>query len=444
MSCSKRWRVACRLSPPMSAECAEFVIDRARRLVGSAPADAARVADALEPWLSAADRRRRRRHLQSAAGARPLLLARKRRSVCWTSTSTCCVGASDAAERPSCMKVAFETTTRATSRRRKRSSASITTSGTGCPCAWRRCRLPSATSGRGFRSSTGIRASPFRSSAMRALVSFLKDAMARAPRNRCAARLHAPGLSGRLRVSGRARSRAPRRATACGIWSGHWTTRDLHLRAAAQRAVEARLGRGQRRRPELLGSFLSFRPSMRAWDRPHARATGGASSGFARRRGRDQADRLVYPHVLRYAASRRVRLPQPVPGHHVRGIDGRLRRSAPRRRRFLSRHPLLGSRRRTERRDAAVSGLRRRYADVRFVPAEELFADEPTPTPWAEPGRGTLDPAYAKRYRAHDDEFFGQWTVPRIRSLAGRVARGSRRRSTSCDLGRGTGRISGR
>jgi len=50
----------------------------------------------------------------------------------------------------------------------------------------------------------------------------------------------------------------------------------------------------------LLGSFLSFRPSMRPWDR-RTLANWRRVNAFRRATGRTKADRLVYPHVLRYA-----------------------------------------------------------------------------------------------------------------------------------------------
>jgi len=51
----------------------------------------------------------------------------------------------------------------------------------------------------------------------------------------------------------------------------------------------------------ILGSFLSFRPSMRAWDR---RTFGNwwRVRRFRRATGRTKSDRLVYPHVLRYCS----------------------------------------------------------------------------------------------------------------------------------------------
>jgi predicted deacetylase len=49
----------------------------------------------------------------------------------------------------------------------------------------------------------------------------------------------------------------------------------------------------------ILGSFLSFRPSMRPWDR-HTLANWWRVRRFRASLGRTRRDRLVYPHVLRY------------------------------------------------------------------------------------------------------------------------------------------------
>ena len=49
----------------------------------------------------------------------------------------------------------------------------------------------------------------------------------------------------------------------------------------------------------LLGSFLSFRPSMRPWD-VHTPANWWRIRKFREQTGRTKGDRLVYPHVLRY------------------------------------------------------------------------------------------------------------------------------------------------
>jgi predicted deacetylase len=50
----------------------------------------------------------------------------------------------------------------------------------------------------------------------------------------------------------------------------------------------------------ILGSFLSFRPSMRRWDRRTLHNWWRVRQ-FRRSTGRTRADRFVYPHVLRYA-----------------------------------------------------------------------------------------------------------------------------------------------
>jgi predicted deacetylase len=49
----------------------------------------------------------------------------------------------------------------------------------------------------------------------------------------------------------------------------------------------------------LLGSFLSFRPSMRRWD-VHTPANWWRIRQYRERTGRTRTDRMVYPHVLRY------------------------------------------------------------------------------------------------------------------------------------------------
>ncbi len=50
----------------------------------------------------------------------------------------------------------------------------------------------------------------------------------------------------------------------------------------------------------LLGTFLSFRPSMRPWDR-YTPGNWWRIRQYRSRTGRTKADRLIYPHVLRYA-----------------------------------------------------------------------------------------------------------------------------------------------
>ena len=50
----------------------------------------------------------------------------------------------------------------------------------------------------------------------------------------------------------------------------------------------------------LLGSFLSFRPSMRPWDHRTA-ANWWRVRSYRAATSRSKADRMIYPHVLRYA-----------------------------------------------------------------------------------------------------------------------------------------------
>jgi len=49
----------------------------------------------------------------------------------------------------------------------------------------------------------------------------------------------------------------------------------------------------------LLGTFLSFRPSMRPWDR-HTLGNWWRIRRYRAQTGRTKTDRLIYPHVLRY------------------------------------------------------------------------------------------------------------------------------------------------
>ena len=50
----------------------------------------------------------------------------------------------------------------------------------------------------------------------------------------------------------------------------------------------------------LLGSFLSFRPSMRPWD-SRTPANWWRIRRYRATTGRDKGDRMIYPHVLRYS-----------------------------------------------------------------------------------------------------------------------------------------------
>lgn len=74
----------------------------------------------------------------------------------------------------------------------------------------------------------------------------------------------------------------------------------------------------------LLGSFLSFRPSMRAWDRDTL-ANWWRVRAYRSATGRRKADRFVYPHVLRYRRHAEFGCHSLIPGttceHLVAGFD---------------------------------------------------------------------------------------------------------------------------
>jgi len=75
---------------------------------------------------------------------------------------------------------------------------------------------------------------------------------------------------------------------------------------------------------DILGSFLSFRPSQRPWDRRTARNWWRVRR-FRRATGRTRRDPLVYPHVLRYARHAELGchmlLPQTTLADLLRGFD---------------------------------------------------------------------------------------------------------------------------
>jgi len=123
----------------------------------------------------------------------------------------------------------------------------------------------------------------------------------------------------------------------------------------------------------ILGSFLSFRPSMRPWD-ARTLANWWRVRAFRRATGRTKADRLVYPHVLRYADHAEFGCHSLIPGTSIDELVAGFEEA----RRVggdfcLALHYWEVS-------DAMKSVLLRfldhasRCADVRFVAAEELFA----------------------------------------------------------------------
>jgi predicted deacetylase len=123
----------------------------------------------------------------------------------------------------------------------------------------------------------------------------------------------------------------------------------------------------------ILGSFLSFRPSMRPWDRKTL-ANWWRVRRFRQSVGRTKADRFVYPHVVRYANHAEFGCHSLIPGttlqELVAGFDEARRANGD----FcLATHYWEVS-------DQMKTVLLRlldhaaSHADVRFVPAEELFA----------------------------------------------------------------------
>jgi Uncharacterized protein conserved in bacteria (DUF2334) len=126
-------------------------------------------------------------------------------------------------------------------------------------------------------------------------------------------------------------------------------------------------------RLNLLGSFLSFRPSLRPWE---LRTFGNwrRVRALRARTGRSRRDRFVYPHVLRYRRHAEFGCHSLVPGttadELVRGFEEARR---------LGGHFCIATHYWEV--DAALKDVLRRvldhcarYADVRFVAAEELFA----------------------------------------------------------------------
>jgi predicted deacetylase len=123
----------------------------------------------------------------------------------------------------------------------------------------------------------------------------------------------------------------------------------------------------------ILGSFLSFRPSMRPWDHMTP-ANWLRITQFRRSTGRTKGDRLIYPHVLRYADHAEFGCHSLIPGTTVeeltRGFDEARNAGGD----FcLATHywEVNDSMKRVL---LTFLEYAARYRDVRFVAAEELFA----------------------------------------------------------------------
>lgn len=69
----------------------------------------------------------------------------------------------------------------------------------------------------------------------------------------------------------------------------------------------------------LLGSFLSFRPSMRPWD-ARTPANWWRVRRYRAATGRRKADRLIYPHVLRYGRHAEFGCHSLIPGTTAEGL----------------------------------------------------------------------------------------------------------------------------
>ena len=258
---------------------------------------------------------------------------------------------------------------------RMSSNACTATSGIACRCAWPPCRLQSGTSAAGIPREhwhSGL-ALPLEFNAE--LVDYLKATAQGEPRDCSASRLYARRFSRWLRIPGGAGSGTPGQRGP-GLSCSARSTPPIGIFVPPHNALSKRgLAAVARHGLNVLGSFLSFRPV----DAP----VGGADAGelVARPPLPDahgpnaRSDRFVYPFVLRYATHAEFGCHSLVPGTTLDELVSRVRGSAAGRRRLLPRDPLLGGRPAAQGRDCGDFSITRRgAADVRFVPAEELFA----------------------------------------------------------------------
>ena len=138
--------------------------------------------------------------------------------------------------------------------------------------------------------------------------------------------------------------------------------------ALSKRGLAAVSGAGL----NILGSFLSFRPSMRAWDR-RTFQNWWSVRRFRRSTGRKKHDRFVYPHLLRYRNHAEFGCHDLIPGTAIeqlmRGFDEA---------RSCGGHFCLATHHWEI--DDRMAGVLRafvdyagRHAETRFVTVEELF-----------------------------------------------------------------------
>jgi predicted deacetylase len=122
----------------------------------------------------------------------------------------------------------------------------------------------------------------------------------------------------------------------------------------------------------ILGSFLSFRPSMRTWD-ARTPANWWRVRRFRRATGRLKSDRLVYPHPLRYATHAEFGCHSLIPGTTVEELTTSFNEARAAGGDFcLATHYWEVD---SAMKDVMVRFLAfaARHDDVRFVAAEELF-----------------------------------------------------------------------
>jgi predicted deacetylase len=126
-------------------------------------------------------------------------------------------------------------------------------------------------------------------------------------------------------------------------------------------------------RLNLLGSFLSFRPSMRPWDR-ETLANWWRVRGYRAATGRGKTDRFVYPHVLRYRRHAEFGCHSLVPGTTLEtltaGFDEARRAGGD----FCLATHYWEVDDTLKRVMLGLLDYAARHADVRFVAAEQLFA----------------------------------------------------------------------